>query len=162
MPKQPKPKAQKLSKEQIAAQTKAVAEAARLRIVAKEKIFPALIGTRSMAHAQQVCEILKTVITNAQNHYWKDKTVKDLGLIEEMKDEEEVLDRDVYVALLEGLADISISDAHKLIEGMGGALSTYTLQIARKTKMDSISPDEIILDPEKAREMVNEITGKKK
>lgn len=144
MPKQPKQKQPKLSKEQVAAHMAAVTEAKRLRGVARESIFPALLGARSLVHAQQICEILKTVITAAQNKYWSDKTIKDLGLLAEMSQEEEVLDKEIYTALLQNLGDTSIADAHKLIEGMGGALNGYTAKIARETLMSSLTAEDII------------------
>lgn len=146
MPKQPKPKQPKLSKAQIEAKTKAIQEAKRLRVMAKEMILAPLLGARSMAHAQQVCEILKTVLTNAQNQYWKDKTVEDLHLIEEMSQEEEVLDREIYEGLLRNLSCVSISDAHKLIEGMGGALNGYAVKLAHDMKMSDIKAEDIIAD----------------
>lgn len=144
MPNRPKPKAPKLSKEQIALQMKQRAEAERLRAIAREHVFVPLQGAKSMAHAQQICEILKTVMTSAQNKYWSDKTVKDLGLIEEMSQEGEVLDGDIYKNLLGNLSDISISDAHKLIEGMGGALNGYAAKLARDIKMDTLKAEDII------------------
>lgn len=144
MPKQPKPKALKLSKEQIAARMRAESEAIRLRTIARESIFPALQDTKDLFHAQQVCEVLKTVITQAQNNHWTDKVLGDLGLIEELKGEAEATDKEVYIELLEKLADVSIADAHKLIEGMGSALSGYTAKIAHQTKISDLAAIDII------------------
>lgn len=144
MPKQPKQPKQKLSKEQIAQQMAQIAEADRFRKIIREELYPVLQTVGSIVEAKQLCEILKTVMMNKCNAYWVDKTVLDLALLEELTGEEDVKDREIYEGIIKALNGLSIVDAQKLLQGMGGALDGYTHKIAMGKMMNDIPVEEII------------------
>lgn len=144
MPKQPKPKAPKLSKEQIAQQMANIAEANRFKKLIREDIYPVLQKVGSIAQAQQVCEIIKTVMMHKCNAYWADKTVLDLDLLQELTSEEDVKDREIYIDLITTLNELSITDAQKLLQGMDGILTGHTKRLAHEKNLSEIPVEEII------------------
>lgn len=144
MPKQPKPKAPKLSKEQIAAQMAKVTEANRFKTIVRESLYPIIQRAGSIAQGQTVCEVLKTVMMSKCNAYWADKTVLDLGLLEELQSEEDVKDLDIYIDAITLLNGMSITDAQKLVEGMNGILNGHTQRLAHEKQLSDIQIDEIV------------------
>lgn len=147
MKNQKTPKQPPLTKEQLAQKAKLIAEAQKFKKLIREDIFPILSnGAKSLEHAQQVCEILKTVIVNSTNQYWQDKTLSDLKLDEELTSDKNVKDRDVYLGLIEALKDVSIEDSQKLLQGMGGALDGYVRLLARSKDFSEVKVEEIIND----------------
>lgn len=145
MPKQPKPKAPRLSKEQVAAQMAARAEADRFKIFIREKFYPILQTSGSIIEAQQFCEVLKTVIMSKCNSYWADKTIADLELVDEINKDAEAKDVEIYTSALQVLGELSITDAQKLLQGMGGALDGYTRREAEKVSLTDVPVEEIIV-----------------
>lgn len=146
MPKQPKPGAPKLSKEQVAQQ---FAEKARVEVakkIARERVYPVLQKAGSIHDAQRVCEVLKTIVMSKMNAYWMDKTVADLGLIEELTSDESAQDIDVYRELLESISDLKISDAQKHLEGMDGALGYYVRKTGSTVLLADVPVGEVIYD----------------
>lgn len=141
--KQTKPK---LSKEQIAQQMKMVEEATRFKKLIKDAVYPALQKADSLAHAQQMCEVLKTVMMSKVNAYWADKRVSDLGLMEDLTNDKDAKDVDAYRELIEALNGLSITDAQRLMQGMAGVLDGYTNKLAADKKMEDIPVKEIIND----------------
>lgn len=140
----PKPKQPKLSKQQIAQQMAMIAEADRFRKIIREDLYPVLQTAGSIVEVQQLCEILKTVMMNKCNAYWIDKTVLDLALLEELTGEEDVKDREIYEGVINALNGLTIVDAQKLLQGMGGALDGYTHKIAMGKPLSEIPVEEII------------------
>lgn len=144
MPKQPKPKAPKLSKEQIAQRMAMEADANRFKKLIREDLFPVLQTVGSVMEAKSLCEIMGVVINGAMNKHWEDKTVKDLNLIDELNADADAKDREVFAAVIGAIENLSIGDAHKLLKGMGGTLDGYTRKIADEKQMSDIKVEEII------------------
>lgn len=141
----PKP----LSKAQIAQQMQLKQEADKFKKLIREGIFPILKELDNVAKAQQVAEILKTVIDAKMNEYWQDKTVEDLKLIDQLEEEEKdgtFQGADTFKKLITVMQGLSIGDAHKLLEGMGGAFDGYARKLAMEKKMEEVSASDIIND----------------
>lgn len=133
------------TKEQIIAEEKMKAEVNRLRPIAKGAIFQPLHDhATSISHAQRTCEILKVVMQGKMNQYWVDKTVGELGMLEELAKDEKMTDRDMYLAVLEGLSDVKIVDAMKLIEGMNGSIEGYMKKEYGKKPFSDLKVEELI------------------
>lgn len=142
---QPKKVAQpKLSKQQIASQMVMQQEAEGFKKLIREELYPILQRLDSMARAQSVAEILKSVMTAKMNDYWSKKTVADLELVAQLDEEGEFKDADVFKDLLTAMADMPIGDAHKLLQGMGGAFDGYARKLASGQKMAELPVDQII------------------
>lgn len=144
MPKQPKPKAQKLSKEQIAQRMAMESEASRFKKLIREGLFPVLQTVGSMLEAKSLVEVMGVVINGAMNKHWEDKTIKDLNLIEELNSDADAKDKEVYEAVIRSIEELSIGDAQKLLSGMGGVLDGYARKIADEKQMSDIKVEEII------------------
>lgn len=145
MPRPKKAVQPKLSKEQIAQQMAMKAEADRFKGIIRDKLYPVLQESGSITDAQQFCEVLKTVIMSKCNAYWADKNISDLGLIDELVGDSDAKDVDIYRAALEAIADLSITDAQKLLQGMGGALDGYTRRVAGAQPLKEVDVTEIIV-----------------
>lgn len=139
-----KPKQPKLSKAQIAQQMEMKQDADRFKKLIREEIFPVLKTLDTMARAQQVAEITKSVMVAKMNDYWSGKTVEDLGLIAQLEEEGEFKDAEIFKQLVAAMSPLTISDAHKLLEGMGGAFDGYARKLSAEKKMEDLSVDEII------------------
>lgn len=142
----PKPKKLQLSKEQIAQQMKMRQEADRFKKLIRESVYPILQKSGSLINAQQVCEIMKTVMMTKVNAYWADKTVADLGLAGELDKDASAKDYEIYSELIKAIEPLTITDAQKLLQGMGGVLDGYTRKIASEKKMEDIPVEDIIND----------------
>lgn len=140
----PKQKRQKLSKEQIAQQLAMQQEAERFKILIREDVWPALQKTDSAYAAQKVAEIFKTVMQGKMNDYWTDKKVADLALIDQMNEEGEFPNKAVFMELAEALAELSIADCQKLLQGMASAFDGYGRRLVEQTKMADLPVTEII------------------
>lgn len=140
----PKQKRQKLSKEQIAQQLAMQQEAERFKILIREHVWPALQKTDSAYAAQKVAEIFKTVMQGKMNDYWTDKKVADLALIDQMNEEGEFPNKAVFMELAEALAELSIADCQKLLQGMASAFDGYGRRLVEQTKMADLPVTEII------------------
>lgn len=137
--KPPKP-----SKEQIAQQMKQKAEVLRHRKLAKEVLFPALANTENLIEAQQACEILQTTIQAAMMKPYKEAKLEILKLDEELHKDEKNPRYKVYEVLIEGLKDVNIQDAMKVLQGMGGAIDGYIKIQARKQKFGDLKETDLI------------------
>lgn len=126
-------------------QMAARAEADRFKKIIRESIYPALQKAGSIIDAKQVCEILKTVIMTKCNAHWADKTVLDLDLLQELTTDTEVKDRDMHIELITALNELTITDAQKLLQGMGGALDGYSQRVAAKQPLSEVPVEEIIM-----------------
>lgn len=124
-----------------------------MALQAKAKVFKAIARelypvlqehTDSLAHAKQSCEIFKTVIIAAMNKYWEGKTVKDLGLLDELTKEEGVKDRELNVQLITILADVPLGDAQNLLQGMNQTLDMYLQEQAAKIALKDVDVKEIV------------------
>lgn len=147
MPKQgraAKPKRPQLTKEQLAQQAKDIGEANRFKTLIRESLFPVLQDAGNLFQAKMLCEVLSKVMLSKCNNYWADKTVLDLGLMEELTGDAEAKDVELYSGVIKALEPLSITDAQKLLQGMGGALDGYARAIAEKQMMKDLSVDEII------------------
>lgn len=140
----PKPKAPKPSKEQIATRLQQEQKAKFFKELIRAKVFPVLQGAKTLIHAQQTCEIFKTVMTAQMNAYWADKKLSDLGLDEQLTKEGALQDVELYQGLIDALSDLKISEAHELLQGMGGAFDGYTRKLALEKPMSEIEVDQII------------------
>lgn len=120
------------------------AESDRFKKIIRDSFYPALQPAGSMKDAQTLCEILKAVINGAMNKHWEGKTVKDLDLITMLNEDAEAQDREIYTALITSIEELSIGDAQKLIQGMGGALDGYARRIAEGKQMADVPVEEII------------------
>lgn len=121
-------------------------EASRFKTLIREKVWPILQKTDSVYTAQNVAQIFKTVMTGKMNDYWTDKKVGDLDLIAQLNEEGDFPNKEVFLELAEVLAELSITDCQKLLQGMGGAFDGYGRRIAEQTKMAELPVTEIIND----------------
>lgn len=135
---------QKLSKEQVAHQFAMKAEADRFKKLIREDLYPILQTAGSIVEAQQLCEVMKTVMMSKCNAYWADKNVSELNLEEELTSELDAKDIEIYTNIVKALAPLSIVDAQKLLQGMGGALDGYTRREAAKKPLSEVPVEEII------------------
>lgn len=140
----PKLKKPKLSKEQVQQQMAARQEADKFKKLIREDLYPILQTAGSIIEAQQLCEVLKTVMMSKCNSYWADKTVADLELLEELAGDENAEDVDTYTKAIQAINSLTITDAQKLLQGMGGALDGYTRREASKKPLIEVPVEEII------------------
>lgn len=135
----------KKSKAQIAGEMQQRQRMEREKDIARSIIFPALEKhSRSLAHAEQVCEIVKTVILAQMNKHWEDKTVGSLMLVEELQKDKEAVNPEMYEEILNGLKDIPIFEAQRILDIFGKVIGAYTTNISMTKKLSEISVDEII------------------
>lgn len=133
------------SKAQLIEENRMKAEVNRLWPIAKDVIFASLAAyAKSITHAQRSCEILKVVMQGKMNQYWTEKTVGDLGLVDELSKDEKLTDRELYLSLLTGFSDVRIVDAMKLVDGMCGSIDGYLKKEASKKPFSDIKVEEII------------------
>lgn len=138
-------KRQNKSKEQIAFEMKQKAEYEHSRKIAREQIWPVIAQYATDAkHAEQTLQVFKTVITQMMQMPYQDMTIGGLKMNEQLTKEEKAPDREFHMGLIEALADIKIVDAMKLLDGMAGSISGYTMGIAGKMKMEDLKIDDII------------------
>lgn len=123
----------------------AIAEADRFKKLIRENLYPILQTAGSIIEAQQLCEVLKTVMMSKCNAYWADKKVSDLGLMEELTGDEDAKDVEIYSEVIQAINELPITDAQKLLQGMGGALDGYTRRRADEMLMKDIPVEEIIV-----------------
>lgn len=142
----PKPKRQKLSKEQLAQQLKLTQEAEFFKKLVREKVYPILQKAKSPVHAQQICDIFKTVMNGQMNQYWAERNVSDLGLAEELTKEKDVPNVEMYKGLIEALSELKITDALKLLQGMTAAIDGYARKLATEKPMSDVPISEILND----------------
>lgn len=121
-----------------------IAEANRFKDFIKTDLYPILQTAGSIVEAQQLCEVMKTVMLNKCNAYWLDKTVADLELVSELAGDENAEDVAIYTKVIIAMAELSITDAQKLLQGMGGALDGYTRREAMKKPLSEVDVLEII------------------
>lgn len=139
-----KQKRPKLSKEQVAQQMAMRAEADRFKKIIKENLYPVLQKAGSLMDAQTLCTVISKVMLAKCNQYWVDKKVSDLKLLEELANDGDAKDREIYTGVIEAINDLPITDAQKLLQGMGGALDGYTRKIAEGKQMADLPVEEII------------------
>ena len=134
-----------LSKEQIAQRIALQEKSKRFKKLAREGLYPVLQKhSTSLVHAQQVCEIFKTVIMSKMNQYWDGKNVVDLGLAEELTNDKKATDRELHAELIEVLADVPLGDAQQLLQGMVQTLDMYTRKGAMEIKLADVDVNEIV------------------
>lgn len=120
-------------------------EAERQKKVVSDVLYPVLHEhSTSIANAQQSCQVMKVVILQAMQKPFRDKTVAELGLEEELTKEENVKDRELFQAFVKGLKDVKIADALKVLDGMGGAIDGWVRQEADKKDFKSIELKDLI------------------
>ena len=141
--KNPFQKRVKKTKEQLLQENQFKAEVARMRPLA-HSLFECLQGTSSITHAQRTCEILKAVIQNKMNQYWAERTIGDLGLMEELTGDPTMKDRDLFMSLLTTFADVRIVDAMKIVDGMGGSIDGYLKKQNMNKPFTDIKQEELI------------------
>lgn len=144
MPKQKKAAQPKLNKAQLAERQAAIQQATVYKNLIREHVYPVLQRLETMSRAQQVAEITKTVMTAKMNDYWSGKTVADLDLVSQLAEEGDFKDADVFKDLILALNELPIAEAHKLLEGMGGAFDGYARKMASEKKMTDLPVEEIL------------------
>ena len=136
-----------MTKEQIAHQIMMQNKSKQFKAFVKEKLYPLLQKhTDSLPHAQQSCEVFKTVILQAMNKHWEGKTVSALGLKEELTKEEGVKDVELHMGLIEMLDDVPLGDAQQVLEGMMHALAGIATKESEKIVLKDIPVTQIIND----------------
>lgn len=135
----------KKPKEQIVAEIKQKQQWEREKDIARTLVFPVLEKhTRSVHHAEQVCGIIRAVVTTQQNNYWMDKTIGDLHLIEELKKDADSADPEMYEELLTNLKDVPIMEALRVSDILGQIIGAHAQNMTYKLKLSEVPIEEII------------------
>ena len=133
------------TKEQLLQEQKLKAEANRHREIITNHLYPILYEhTTSIAHAQQTCQVMKVVILQAMQKPFREKNVGDLGLEEELTKEKDQKDKALFESMVNHFKDVSIADALKILDGMGGAIDGWVRQDASKKEFKSIELKDLI------------------
>lgn len=141
----PKKKRVNKTKAQIAAEQQQHHQWEREKDIARTLIFPVLEKhTRSVAHAEQVCEVVNSVIRSKMNMHWEEKTVGDLGLIEELSKDKDSAQPEMYEEILTNIKDVSIFEAVRVMEILGKVVGAYATDLARKKTLSEVPVEDII------------------
>ncbi len=138
MPK--KPKQNHPTKEQLLQQMEAAKEAKRLRVLVTEKLWPLLLkGSTSISNAEQICQILTMSIQQAFMSEMKIKKIIDLKVREKVNPK--APQADYYAEILDVIGNETMTDATRLIEGLGDEVKRLQKKEMSERKLDTLKTD---------------------
>lgn len=133
-----------LSKEQIASQMQMAEKNNRLKKIIRDKVYPHLEKAENLGGAKVICQVVATIADAKIKNYWADKKFSELGLVEELQNDESAQDLQIYTDLLQDLGDEDITDVQEIMSTMGGALDNHVLKDAKNLPLPAVT--EIIND----------------
>lgn len=134
----------KLTKEQIAQHMKARGEAEKGKKLVREILYPILLEhATTIANAERMTEVFKTVIMLVQQKPFKDKTIGDLDFTDEIAQDDEK-SRPVFESFIEGFKDVPITDAVKILHEFGGGINAYFDNESRTRDFKSLTIEDLI------------------
>lgn len=140
MPKQPK-----LSKEQIAQQMKAKAEAQKGKQIVQDILYPILHEhATTIANSKRLTEIFKVIIMQAMQIPFKDKTTGDLDFSPMLDEEKDDKSRIIFQAFVDGFKDVKIADAIKILQEYDSGVDAYLQQELQKREFKSLTLEDLI------------------
>lgn len=132
-----------LSKHQIKEQIDLQSKVKRQKPIA-EKLFAIFQKhCTSVKHATQTCEVFAVVTDALKKKAWKDKHVSDLNFLQEIMDDKEMVDRDLYTEMVTLFDEVTIEDAQEIIEGMERAINMNMMKKVKEVPMSEVKLEEV-------------------
>lgn len=130
------------TKAQIKAELEQKAEVTEGRRFAREVIYPIVKKhSISLKDASNMLEIGKVVLQMMQSRLWKDKTVKDLGVLEELEADEKFTDKEKFMDLFIVLNDLPVDKARMHLDEFQAAIDTYIKREALNKPFEATEDD---------------------
>lgn len=139
------PKQPRLSKEQVAQQTRQQQEAQKGKKIVRENLFPVLLKhATTIADGERKCEIFKTVIMMAMQRPFKNMTVGELDFKEDLDAEKDDKSLVIFTDFLEAFKGIPIGDAIKILSEFEQGISAYMQNELRVREFKTLTLEDLI------------------
>ncbi len=137
---QEKSKQAHATKEQLLKFEEQKKNAARLRALVKDVIYPILLkGSTSISNAEMMCQVLHMSIQQSFMGQMAQQKLIDLKLREKLAPK--VAQADYYLEILDLLQNETVTDATRLIEGIGDELKRLQKKEMSERKLDTLKTD---------------------
>lgn len=137
--------ATKKTKEQIVKETAQKQEILKHKQLALTKLVPAFTKADiTIYQAGQLIDVLKNIAMGQMNGTWNEKPFKELGLLEELTNDETATDRELYGEILTALEDVPVPDVMKLLDIFGRIVEMYGHRQVMQARFKDLPIEELM------------------